>query len=113
VTLYQLASRYCKNRPFFFGGCNLLHTIDYRCNREFVGATESYYMQHIESQPVDDVLLWNTETACRQLGNIHRATLWRLVKKGTLDAVQVAGRRMIVAASVRKLIAGQLAKAGN
>ena len=73
-------------------------------------------MQHaeLETQPIDDAdaLVWTTKTACRKLGGIHRATLWRLVRKGALEAVKIGGRTMIVASSARNLIAQQLAKAG-
>jgi excisionase family DNA binding protein len=67
-------------------------------------------MQHAEqeTQPVNDITLWSTKVACQKLGGIHRPTLYRLVENGKLKAVKVGGRRMIVAASVRKYIEGQL-----
>jgi excisionase family DNA binding protein len=63
-------------------------------------------MQHAEQET--DIVLWTTKTACQKLGGIHRATLYRLINNGTLKAVKVGSRTMIVASSVRKFLANQL-----
>ena len=54
--------------------------------------------------PAPDVLLWTIEETQRQLGNVHRGTIDRLVRKGKLVRVKIGTRSMIKRDSVLDLI---------
>lgn len=49
-------------------------------------------------------LLWTIEETQRQLGNVHRGTIDRLVRKGKLVRVKIGTRSMIKRDSVLDLI---------
>jgi excisionase family DNA binding protein len=58
-------------------------------------------------------LVYSIPRTMALLGGISRSSTYELVRRGELQAVKVGGRRMIVAASLDRLIAEQLAAAGQ
>jgi hypothetical protein len=46
--------------------------------------------------------------AAHLLGSVHRATIYRLAKRGQLELVPVGGRTMVTMKSIRQLAEGEV-----